>query len=87
MKRIIIISILFIRLIASNEEKSNLHSWTQIEKPSIENNFQEKKIYQTNHMDEAISVILFESLFHIEKKKLNSDFKYLKEFENNIKNK
>ena len=79
-------------LIAEKYEYSNIHIWNQTEKPSIENNFQQnKRIYQTDNIIEATSVTLFESLFHIdtiiEKKKLETDFKYLEEFDNSIKSK
>jgi hypothetical protein len=92
MKEIAIILILFINLIANDEQQENIHIWTQKEEPSIENNFQENKnVYQTNNIEEAIGATLIESLFHIDKikkkKKLNSDFEYLKEFENSIKDK
>jgi len=89
MYKILIISILFVQLIASHEQQSNINIWNKKEKPSIENNFQENhKIYHTNSIGEAVSVTLIESLFHtdkiIEKKKLNSDFKYLEEFKHSI---
>ena len=92
MKKIVTVLILFINLSANDERQENIHIWTQKEEPSIENNFQENKhVYQKNNIDEAIGVILIESLFHIdtiiEKEKISSDFKYLKEFENSIKNK
>ena len=60
------------------------------EKPSIENNFNEnKRTFNTNKGGEAIGITLIETFLNkdklSEKKSYNSDFKYLKEFEESIK--
>jgi len=87
MYKIIIILILCIKLIAQeNKQNIDIDIWNQIEKPSMENNYQYgKKIYYTKDKSDAIIVILIESLFKmdkiLEKKKLQTDFKYLKDFD------
>ncbi len=60
------------------------------EKPSIENNFDEnKRTFNTNKVGEAIGITLVETLLNNDKlnqkKSYNSDFRYLKEFEESIK--
>jgi len=60
------------------------------EKSSIENNFGENKhTFNTNNMSEAIGITLVETLLNNDKlnqkKSYNSDFKYLKEFEESLK--
>ena len=86
MYKFFIILILLTKLIAQeNKQDKNIHIWNQFEEPSIENNYQyNKKIYQTNNKNDAIFVIIIESLYMnklLEKKKLQTDFKYLKDFD------
>ncbi len=86
MYKFFIILILLTKLIAQeNKQDRNIHIWNRFEKPSIENNYQyNKKIYQTNNKNDAIFVIIIESLYMnklLEKKKLQTDFKYLKDFD------
>ena len=89
--KMIVLLIFCINVIA-NEQVTRIHIWNKIEAPSVENNFQvHKKIYQTSNKGEAISATIMEGLLHLDeiekKQKLTTDFKYLKEFEKNLKEK
>ncbi|MGB6328466.1 MAG: hypothetical protein WBF48_06035 [Halarcobacter sp.] len=86
MKKIMLTLILLTNLISNDKQEENIFIWEK-EEASIENNFQENKyIYQTYDIGEAIGVTLLESLFNIdkimEKKQLSTDFKY---FDNSLK--
>ena len=89
MKKIMLMLILLTNLISNDKQEENIFIWEK-EEASIENNFQENKyIYQTYDIGEAIGVTLLESLFNIdkimEKKQLSTDFKYFENFDNSLK--
>jgi hypothetical protein len=90
MNKIFIILILFIELFSIENHNSTIpFIWTDKEKPSLENNFDDNKyIFKSNDLGTALSVTAIEILLNKEKlinknKKLNTNFKYLKKFEDN----
>jgi len=82
-----IIVLLITKLIAQeNNQNTNIYSWNQVgEVPMKDNYTYDKKIYHTDNIIQAASATLIESLYHmdkvLEKKKLQTDFKYLKDFD------
>jgi len=90
MKNKLLCLIIITKISANDVSQDNTYIWNQVEQPSVENNFNTNhKIYQTNNISDAIGTTIIESLLHFdkvtEKKMLNTDFKYLKEFENSVK--
>ena len=85
--------LLILFIFVSYANSNNIHIWTKKEDPSLQNNYDNNKyVYETNNICEAISVTLFETLLNKNnitknKEKPNTNFKDIKEFENSMSNK